>query len=168
MNKKFELLKSVLKKENLVELIAYFETVFQMSLLFFVQQSGFDRDDVIERLEEMGLQIDTDYFFDIINELVFDYELPNDYLNFDYFFPIIKEKAIYYALNEYIKADKTLLNKEIYFQTMLEEIAKGGYFAEDLDELVDNELPFRISYWDEIIDEKLCSQIEQVILNDKF
>ncbi len=164
MKNRESFLQLIFEKENLVEIVAYFETVFQMSILYFVQTSGFDRDDVIERLEDMGIQIDTDYLFDFLKDIPL---LENESDDFEYIFPLLRKKAIEYALFEYLKSDKQLLNKNLFYESMIDEIQNGEYFNKDIDELVDNELPYRINSWNEIIDIDISRQILEVVLGDK-
>lgn len=157
-----ELLKELFEYKKLTWLIAYYETYYQMSLAFYVKKSGFENENMVERVSKLELDIDPEKFFinliDLAN-LYFIKENPLEYIEKD-----IKHIASVNSLNDFVEKDEALLNKEAFASETLKEITNERIHKEVVDNLVKSELPHRVKVWRGIIDTSVTEEISQKVL----
>lgn len=157
-----EIQEQIIVQETLANLMAYYETWHQGSVgLLMSISSGFDAQDVSERLTRMKFEIDPEKAFRQIISAAMYTE------NEEEFQSSLRKSAAFHALNSIVEKDEEILNKAIFRDMMSESIASDSFFDEKLKYFFDTNIDTRVHVWKRILTDEMLTElrarVDQVI-----
>ncbi|WP_419769609.1 MAG: hypothetical protein ACNI3C_09710 [Candidatus Marinarcus sp.] len=158
--------KSVLEQfsyEHILDNLAKYELYYQISLEYLVQQTEFDKDSALKKLEEMALEIEPENVFYTIIAITRNCNNTNTCkANFE---NELQKHASINALEDYVKKDKELIHPEMFLEETVEKINSGNFFNEKMKAFFDEEYDNILIRWQTIITEKLAENIKEIAQN---
>ena len=138
-----------LQPEQLILFLAKNELYYQISLSHCLSLTTFNRDDALEKMAELNLQVDTNTAYIVLKEIIERFSYQEDFENMidEY----IKIGACFQSLEDFIRSDKDLLNNHIFKENMTRIIENGTFFSTNLQKKFDEEIDESIRKWDLII-----------------
>ena len=149
-------------KEKLVDSICKYQLYYQLGLGNIVFQTIKDLDKKKKKLEELDLQIDSNKVFESIHEIVLHLSSQDDFD--DKFDKHLRFTAFAQMLNDFVEADKGLLNAQPFADTVYEKIKDDSYFDEKMKEQFELDFDAILPVWNDTITQEMAIEIRDVVL----
>ncbi|MEA2019093.1 MAG: hypothetical protein U9N59_11650 [Campylobacterota bacterium] len=149
-------------QEKLVDSICKYQLYYQLGLGNIVFQTIKDLDETHKKLEELNLQIDSNKVFESIHEIVLHLSSQDDFD--DKFDKHLRFTAFAQMLNDFVEADKGLLNAQPFTDIVYEKIKDDTYFDEKMEEQFNLDFEAILPVWQETITEDIAIEIKDVVL----
>lgn len=147
-------------KQQLIDSMCKYQLYYQIGLGAVVFESIQDADEAYKKLEELNLQIDTNRVFQTIHEILFHLSRED---NFEEKFDThLKFSALVHMLDDFIEADKGLIDFKPYADLVFEKIKDERFFDESMQEQFDNDYPIVLVTWEHAISDEVARNIKDV------
>ena len=149
-------------RESLIQSICKYQLFYQIGLGGVVLKSIQDFEEAHKKLQELNLQIDTQKVFESIHEIVLHLSRDD---NFEEKFDThLKFTALAQMLNDFVDADKELLNAKPFTDIIYEDIKNNKYFTEDMKKQFDLDYAPVLSIWEDTITNEIAEDIKSVVM----
>lgn len=149
--------------DNLIENLSKYELYYQISLEYLVQQTEFDKDSALAKLEKMQLEVDPEQVFYTIIAITRNWK---DFSTFEKnFSQELQKHASINALEDYVKNDPDLLHPEIFLDETIEKINNEEFFTDKMKKFFDEEIDNIHVRWQTIVPKELAENIKSVALS---
>ncbi len=149
-------------RDNLVDSICKYQLYYQLGLGNVVFQSTKDLEETHKKLEVLNLQIDSNKVFESIHEIVLHLSSQDDFD--DKFDKHLRFTALAQMLNDFVEADKELLNSASFTDTVYEKIKDDSYFDDKMQEQFELDFEAIVPIWQKTITEEMAIEIKDVVL----
>lgn len=162
MNKIEQEILKQFEQDNIIRNLACYELCYQIALEFLVEQTEFDHNCAIKKLETMQLEIEPENVFYTVLALV---RTRKDFKNFKVEFEKELEKhACINALEDYVRNDTQLLHPEMFLEQTIENINNNTFFNDKMRKIYQEEYENVLIRWKSIINKDLASEIKQTAM----
>lgn len=159
---KIELINKKFLKKDLILTIAKYQIYYQMALGVLVKETCFDKNEIEKKLKQLQLDIDVENILNVMIELIDSFYNDDE---FDIIFEDnIKVNAFLHCLKDFIEKNDDLTNKEKVHTSYKEKIMNDAFFDAKMQLHFDDELKHRVTYWEELITEKIADEIKHSAL----
>lgn len=149
--------------DNLITNLSKYELYYQISLEYLVQQTEFDKESALAKLEKMQLEVDPEHVFYSIIAITRSWKDFSTYK--DKFDTELQKHASINALEDYVKNDPDLLHPEIFLDETIEKINNESFFNQKMKQFFDEEIDNILIRWQTIVPKDLAENIKSVALS---
>lgn len=138
-----------LQPEQLTLFLAKNELYYQISLSHYISLTTFNRDDALEKMSELNLQIDTNTSYIILKEILERLSYQEDFE--EQMDEYIQISACFQSLEDFVHSDTQLLHNHIFKENMTHLIENRTFFTANLKKQFDEHIDESIQKWNLII-----------------
>ena len=149
-------------QDKLIDSICKYQLYYQLGLGNIVFKTIKDLEETHKKLEELNLQIDSNKVFESIHEIVLHLSSQDDFDN--QFDKHLRFTAFAQMLNDFVEADKGLINSQPFTDTVYEKIKDDSYFDSKMQEQFDLDFEAILPTWQNTITQDMADDIKDVVL----
>jgi len=157
-----EAINKYFSKDSLVDSISKYQLYYQIGLGKVVYESIQDIDETHKKLEELNLQINTQAVFESIHEIVLHLSQGENFE--EEFESHLRLSALAEMLNDFVEADKELLNAKDFADNIYDQVKKDTFFNDNMKEQFENDYDVVLANWDEVITDEHIEEIKSVVM----
>ncbi len=157
-----ETINKYFSRDSIIDSISKYQLYYQIGLGSVVFQSIQDLEETHKKLQELNLQIDTQKVFESIHEIVLHLSRSDDFE--EKFESHLRLTALGEMLNDFVEADKELLNAKDFADNIYEEVKADTFFNDDMKKQFDNDYEIVLANWEDVITEELAVEIKEVVM----
>ena len=157
-----EAINKYFSRDNIIDSICKYQLYYQIGLGSVALKSIQDLEETHKKLKELDLKIDSQKVFMAIYEIILHLSSTNGLeKEFD---SHLKFTALSQMLNDFIDADKELLNSKAFFDMVYEKIKNDTYFNYDMKQQFDADYKAILPSWKIAITDEIANDIKNGLM----
>lgn len=153
------ILEDVLEVDNLSEIVAHYETFYQVALSSLVHfSSGYDPAESTTRMQKFSLRIDFDSMIEDVIQSAWHVKDQGQILR------ALKKLAAERAVDYLLDADDEILNKNIFHDLAIESIENSTFYTPEMEKIIHDSMPIKMSAWKQTINTDSLEEAREKVL----
>ncbi len=122
-----QILDKYLHHNRLADIICKYQLYYQIGLGNVALESLQDLQDTVQKIDQLDLQVTSEIIIDSLCEIIDSHKSEADFdLQFEYY---LRSKALTHMVNDFILADKELINPKPFQDMLYEKIEEDTFFT---------------------------------------
>ncbi|MCK5110644.1 MAG: hypothetical protein KAQ94_03910 [Arcobacteraceae bacterium] len=157
-----EAINKYFSRDSIIDSMCKYQLYYQIGLGNVVFLSTQDLEETQKKLEELNLQINSQKVFESMQEIVLHLSHNDDFE--EKFESHLRLTALAQMLNDFIEADKGLIDSKPFADMIYEQIKDDKFFNDVMKEQFDNDYDFILATWEATITDEIASDIKDVVV----
>jgi len=156
-----QILDKYLSKEKLSDIICKYQLYYQIGLGNVVLESLQDLKETVDKINQLNLQVRSEVIIDSLSKIIYLYK---DDASFDLDFEYnLRYAALIHMLDDFIDADKDLINPEPFRDLIQEQIVEDTFFTKTMQQQFDADYAAILPSIKATITEDIAKDVKKII-----
>lgn len=156
-----QLLNKYLNKEKLSDIICKYQLYYQIGLGSVVLESLQDLKDTVDKINQLNLQVRSELIIDSLSQIISQHKTNTNFdLDFEYY---LRSTALIHMLDDFIQADKELINPEPFRDMINEQIKDDTFFTKTMQQQFEVDYKVILPSINATITEEIADDVKKII-----
>ena len=159
-----EIIKKYYEKESIIKILTSYILYYQITLGRYIYETIQDKEETIKKIKELNLVLEPNQILIIVSEGILQNANEENFKND--FEKYIRIEAMLHALNDFVKNDNDLLNKDHFLEYKKKDILEDTAFNSGMKMQYLNEYPCMFNHYNNIIDDNYVLSVQEIIYDN--